>query len=156
MNMRTATASDASVLSRIAMDSVAPHKDIDFSEEGWERFLSSNSIESTLNRLVSNRYKCFCYSQDGKISGFITILELEKIDQLFVRPEAQRRGIARALWEHARHECLALKHPLRFWVRSSTAAVPVYRRFGFVEDGCLQVENGIAYQLMRLEDLSVE
>lgn len=156
MNIRTATVSDASVLSRIAIDSVAPHKNTDFSDQGWERFLSANSVESTLNRLASKQYKSFCCTQDGETVGFITIHKLEKIDQLFVLPDAQRKGVARTLWEHARQESLAVKHPLRFWVRSSTMAVPVYRRFGFVEDGCLQMENGIAYQLLKFEDPPIE
>lgn len=156
MSIRTATIFDAFILFRIAMDSVAPHKDTEFHNGGWEHFLLSISVESTLNRLASNRYRCFCYTQNGEAVGFITIRDLEKIDQLFVSPGTQRKGIARALWEHARRECLALKQPPRFWVRSSRQGVPIYRRFGFVEDGGVKVENGIRYQVMRLDDLSNE
>lgn len=156
MTIRTATIFDAFSLFKIAMDSVAPHKDTEFLNGGWECFLSSISVESTLNRLASRRYRCFCYTQNGDAVGFITIRDLEKIDQLFVLPSAQRKGVARALWEHARRECLALKQSPRFWVRSSTRGVPVYRRFGFVEDGSVQAENGIRYQVMRFDGLSVE
>ena len=151
MNIRTATITDISTLSRIAIDSVTPHKDTDFNDEGWKRFLYSSSFGSTLYRLTNSQYKCFCCTQDSETIGFIIIRELEKIDQLFVLPSAQRRGVARALWEHAKHECLMLKQPLRFWVRSSAPAVPVYRRFGFIEDGGPQTEHGIGFQLMRFE-----
>lgn len=154
MTIRTATIFDAFILFRIAMDSVAPHKDTEFHNGGWEHFLFSISVESTLNRLASRRYKCFCYTQNDDAVGFITIRDLEKIDQLFVLPGAQGKGVARALWEHARQECLALKQSPRFWVRSSTRGVPVYRRFGFIEDGSVQVENGIRYQVMRFRGLS--
>src|SRR5690606_33598588 len=101
----------------------------DFSQAGWENFLLANSAESTLTRLTSARYQCFCYTQEGEILGFITISDFQKIDQLFVLPKAQRKGVARALWEKIRTQGLTLNNPLRLSVRSSTTAVPVYRRF---------------------------
>ncbi len=150
MTVSPATPKDAPILSNIAMEAVTPYKEVDFSDAGWRRFLSSNTVASTTNRLRDSRYKCFYLKLETSIAGFITIRDRGKVDQLFVRPTAQKRGVARALWEHTKQECLREGNKTGFWVRSSTMAVPVYRHFGFVEDGEAKTEEGITYQLMRL------
>jgi GNAT superfamily N-acetyltransferase len=61
---------------------------------------------------------------------------------LFVDPLYQGRGLGRRLWELLRDRAMERGHPGRFSVYSSTAAVPVYERFGFQVSGAPVEKNG--------------
>lgn len=150
MNIRQAERKDAETLALIAVEAVPPHHKQDFSVHGWQRFLSSNTVEATLDRLDDERYVCFCAEDERQIAGFITIYDGVKIDQLFVKPWYRRLGIARKLWEHAKSVLPRTGRTREFWVKSSTMAVPVYRKLGFVESGVPATENGVTYQLMKI------
>ena len=62
-----------------------------------------------------------------------------------------REGIARTLWHRAREAALQSGNPGEFTVNSSMVAVPVYRSFGFVQDGAVVLTHGMAFQAMRLK-----
>lgn len=150
MNIREARKKDAGILSKIAVEAVMPHKSIDFTDDGWKTFLSATTPEATRRRLEDIRYSCFCAENGEDIEGFLTIKDGEKLDQLFVRPSAQRAGVATRLWEHAKAAFSSAGQSTDFWVRSSTIAIPLYRRLGFVECGGRVTENGITHQLMKM------
>lgn len=68
----------------------------------------------------------------GRMRGY-AILDLEsgEVDAVFVEPDQQGRGIARALM--AALEAMALRHGLRrLFLSASLNAVPFYQRAGFV------------------------
>jgi GNAT superfamily N-acetyltransferase len=62
------------------------------------------------------------------LCGVIALRDSGRIHKFFVSSDMQGKGVARALWEHAK------AHASRstFIVNSSLRAVPVYSRFGFV------------------------
>jgi len=66
---------------------------------------------------------------------------------LYVSNEYQGQGVARKLWEQAMSHCRNNIYTLR----SSLYAVPVYKKFGFVEVGEAQEKNGIDFQEMELK-----
>ena len=112
--------------------------------------MSLNQLISIESRLQSSDYLTFCYLLDGRILGILGIFKLEKIDQLFVLPKARKTGVAAALWLHAKDKCADKGNKKRFWVKSSTLAVPVYESFGFSKIGDRTTENGISYYPMEL------
>lgn len=78
----------------------------------------------------------------GELAGFIAIRPPSHLFHLFVAQAFQRRGIARALWEHARGDAAT------FTVNSSPFAIPAYVAMGFQCDGPLACHNGITFQPM--------
>jgi GNAT superfamily N-acetyltransferase len=140
----------AQQLSEITLAAAAELKERDFNDEGWERFVGVNTPEAFRKRLTDTTFSIFCCMESDRALGFISIKDNEKIDQLFVLPELQKRGIATQLWHIAREKTIQQGGTGNFWVRSSSIAVPVYQRFGFVAEGERDTFNGISFQLMRL------
>ena len=60
---------------------------------------------------------------------------------LFVRADSHGRGLARALWEHAKSR----SDSTTFVVNSSLPAVAVYQRFGFVVKDGPQAASGLTF-----------
>ena len=65
---------------------------------------------------------------------------------LFVSEKYQGKGLARELWGFASNVCVSNIYTLR----SSLYAVPVYRKFGFIESGVAGEIDGIGFQPMEL------
>jgi GNAT superfamily N-acetyltransferase len=150
MKIEIATAEYSNQLSELVLSASEELRGIDFNEEGWNRFLSANTPRELDKRLCDSAFKVFCCVELGQILGFIAIKDHEKIDQLFVLPDARNRGVARLLWETAKQNALENGAFGKFWLRSSSVAMPVYQKFGFKPEGERQVFGGIRFQLMRL------
>ncbi|CAM5333825.1 GNAT family N-acetyltransferase [Rhodanobacter lindaniclasticus] len=65
------------------------------------------------------------------------------LHHLFVRSGCHRQGIARALWQQVRTQ--SDSSTFAGELVSSTLAVPVYERLGFVATGAAQVAHGLAF-----------
>lgn len=95
-------------------------------------------------RLDDRGFRNYVYVDDNRVVGYIAIRNDQHLYYLFVAEGYQGRGLARRLWEHAR----SASGSDRFVVRSSSYAVPVYEKFGFVINGPVSVKDGIAFQPM--------
>ena len=95
-------------------------------------------------RISSLEFSNFVAVIDGKIVAFIALKNKCHLYHLFVSIDYQRKGVARKLWQTAISEsdCNV------FTVRSSINAIPVYKKFGFVESGLPAEKDGIKYQQM--------
>jgi putative acetyltransferase len=85
----------------------------------------------------------YVFEQEGKVTGFISLAG-ENMCALFVAPEAQGRGVGKALLEHAK----ALKNRLSLKVyRDNKKAILFYEKRGFraaeeegdEHTGCVQI-----------------
>lgn len=72
----------------------------------------------------------------------------------FVDERWHRLGIAQQMWDLARQTCLQIGNGPRFTLRSSTFAIGVYERWGFVRTGPRTSEHGITWTPMALELLT--
>lgn len=149
MNIQSAKVSDAQELSSLIVTAVTPFKTVDFDDIGWKLFLKSSDIEATTGRIQSKNRFILCCVSEKQIFGFITIVDHNRIEQLYVLPEMKNKGIAKALWLDAKSRCFNNNIDGRFDVKSSTIAVPVYESFGFHIQGNKQVKNGIGYYNMQ-------
>lgn len=95
-------------------------------------------------RLTSNDYCNYVYVLDGQVVAYISIRRPGHLYHLFVAASHQGEGIGRLLWEYASKQTKVCT----FTVRSSMNAVPVYKRFGFVESAPAGEEDGVLYQPM--------
>ncbi len=151
MNIEFAKVEHSKRLSEIALAASEELREVDFNEEGWNRFVNSNTPSEFEAKLSKPELSIFCYVESNRIIGFLSLKDNEKIDQLFVVPDAKNRGVASSLWERAKKHATENSASGIFWVRSSSAAISLYKKFGFICEGELQSFGGINFQLMRLE-----
>ncbi len=150
MNIEFAKAEDSKQLAELVLAATEELRGIDFTEEGWDRFITSNTSNEFEKKLGSAEFSVFLYIESNRILGFLSLKNQEKIDQLFVIPEARNKGVASSLWQFAKKIAIKNGSLGQFWVRSSSVAVPVYEKFGFRCEGERQSFGGINFQLMRL------
>jgi GNAT superfamily N-acetyltransferase len=151
MNIEFAKVENSKQLAEVVLAATEELRGIDFTEEGWNRFVTSNTLNEFEKKLGSSEFSVFCCIESNCILGFISLKNQEKIDQLFVIPEARNRGVASSLWQVAKKNAIENGALGKFWVRSSSVAIPVYQKFGFMCEGNRQSFGGINFQVMRLE-----
>lgn len=111
-----------------------------------EWFAQTLTHSAFLKRLESHEYSNFIYELDGEIIGYIAMKGNSHLFHLFVSEKHQGKGLSRALWEFATSVCISNTYTLR----SSIYAVPVYRKFGFIESDTAGEKDGISFQPMEL------
>ena len=91
---------------------------------------------------------------EGETVGMILILNNSYIGQFFVHAGYQRKGIGASLWKAALSRACHSGSDGSFTVKSSIAAEPVYRRFGFEPTGAVAIDSGFRYVPMSRGTLS--
>ncbi|MDX1343691.1 MAG: GNAT family N-acetyltransferase [Reinekea sp.] len=109
--------------------------------EWFSNTLTEQSFEDRLN---NPDYHNWVYRSGNEVLGYIAMKNDGHLYHLFVAEHAQGRGIARQLWEHV----CKLVPQQTYTLRSSLYAVPVYRKFGFIETGAAGFKDGIGFQPM--------
>jgi GNAT superfamily N-acetyltransferase len=121
----------------------------DPSAAGADEYLASVSLRAEHEYLASERYRYLVALVGEELAGFIAIRDNSHLFHLFVARRHQRNGLARCLWEQARHEAQLQGNPGNFTVNSSLGAVPIYKAFGFVPEGSVISIHGISFLPMR-------
>lgn len=138
--IREARASDAQAISRL-IGSLVDYFLSDPDSPELRPFLETLSPGATAERIESRNFDYFVAEDYSGILGVIAIRDDSHVYHLFVQPDAHRRGIARALWDHARAKSAAMA----FTVNSSPFAVPVYERLGFRAVAAPQDKEGLVF-----------
>ena len=119
------------------------------SGEGAEPFLASVG-ESAIGGFVSaNNFDYAMAEVDGQLAGVVAVRDHSHLFHLFVAEAFQRSGLGTRLWLMAKTRALQAGNAGRFTVNSSLNAIPVYRKFGFVETGPVVRSHGVAFQPMQ-------
>lgn len=114
----------------------------EYSEEGIAEFYKSIHNEDYLQQLCM--YGAFL---DDKLVGVIaTRNKKSHIALFFVDGKFHGQGIGRKLFETAKSDCNSKK----MTVNSSSYAVSIYSKFGFIQTDKEQVVNGIKFTPMEL------
>jgi len=145
VSIRTAVQKDArEISSLVASLSDFYLKSPDHELPDWfSRTLTENEF---LRRIVGSEYSNFVYEIDGEIIGYIAMKGDNHLFHLFVSAAHQGKGLSRKLWEFAINECVSAVYTLR----SSLYAVPIYKKFGFIESAISGEKDGIGFQPMEL------
>ncbi|MCC6072330.1 GNAT family N-acetyltransferase [Massilia sp. GCM10020059] len=117
------------------------------SPEQASTFVRDNDA-AALRRLVGEGYVYHVAEVDGQLAGFIGVRERRHVYHLFVAAQFHRRGIGRALWEHARLAAMAAGAEGVFTVNASNYAVPMYESLKFVRAAPMQCKNGLEFNPM--------
>ncbi|BCJ47202.1 hypothetical protein GCM10010168_72090 [Actinoplanes ianthinogenes] len=78
---------------------------------------------------------------EGRVVGFATVADGDELEDLFVDPGWQRRGIARVLVRRIAEAVREAGHS-RLWVTGNPHALEFYRAAGFVEVDHIATELG--------------
>lgn len=145
LTLRTATVEDADAISQLVVG-LAHHflEGADAAEV--QPFLATLTPAATAQRIASPHFRHDIAEDDSGLCGVIALRGWSHVYHLFVREDRHRRGIARALWVHAK----ALSGHDTFTVRSSLYAEPVYAQWGFVREAPPRTDNGVTWVAMRL------
>ncbi len=138
--IRPATASDAEPISRLVAG-VAHHFLVDPSAPEAGPFLAGLTPSAFAKRIDSSAFSHFVAEDSDGLCGVVALGDGSHLYHLFVRADVHGRGVARALWEHAK----VISSQSTFTVNSSLFAVPVYERFGFIAKTPPQTANGVAF-----------
>lgn len=127
MIVRSADTSDIpSVFECLSLASTAPPESLSTSElEGLVR-LSQQGSDSGIQFFVA-----VDASDDNLVAGFLVMKRVCHLSLLFVRPDYQRMGVGRRLWDTVLH----LVESPNFTVNSSPGAVLFYKKPGFRVNG---------------------
>jgi len=112
-----------------------------------EWFAKTLHISEFERRLENDYFTHFVALQNNNIVGYIAMRGENHLYHLFVTESAQRRGIARRLWEHIINTLPSDIYTLR----SSIHAISVYQQFGFITKGEPGEREGICYQEMEFK-----
>lgn len=145
MSIRKADSGDAPKLQSLVADLSRYYlRDPDATLPDW--LASSLGEAEFVDRLAGDDYYNYVYELNGELVAYISIKRPNHVYHLFVAASHQGKGIARLLWEHTTKQ-LAVN---TYTVRSSMIAIPVYKRFGFIESAAAGEKDGVLYQPMEL------
>lgn len=134
----------ASLLHALAVEFIVPG----MAPEAGQYFLEQHD-EAALHARLAQDFVYHVAECDGEIAGFIGVRGRTHVFHLFVGRAWHKRGLARALWDHARSVAQQDEHDGAFTVNSSTYAVAAYTAMGFVATAPMQCVNGVTFHPMR-------
>ncbi len=148
MNIREARPEDASQLSDIfyiTWVATYPNAEHGITLEDIEAHFgerkSPASIERSQKSIADTRSKggwYFVAEIDGRAVGLCRVFvrpEHNQLQAMYVLPEFQGRGVAKALWEAARENLDPLKPTIVHVVNYNARAIAFYKKLGFRETG---------------------
>lgn len=138
--IRQATAPDAGAISHL-VNGLIHHVLSDPASPDAQPFLAGITPHACAERLQSPQFSHYMAEDSFGACGVIALRDGSHVYHLFVREDVHGKGIARALWEHARDTS---SHST-FTVNSSLSARPAYERLGFVAKTSPQKFNGLAF-----------
>lgn len=146
-SIRSGTLQDAQSISALVTRLAKEFIVKEFREEGRKHFLGELTPKKMRERLCGD-YRFFLAERDTRLVGVAALRGISHLYYLFVVRACQRQGIAHQLWLTVEETCRNSGHRGVITVNSSTYAIPVYRRFGFVRKGASEEKHGVIHHPM--------
>ena len=145
MNIRVAEKNDVDKISNLvaSLSHFYLKNPEDVLPEWFDQTLTNSAFSK---RVAGTDYSNFVYEVEGEIIGYIAMKGNSHLFHLFVSEKHQGKGLSRELWAFATNVCVSNVYTLR----SSLYAIPVYRKFGFIESDVSGEKDGIGFQPMEL------
>lgn len=149
LQLREGRAGDAAAISALIVE-LAPAFFLSPDGAGTGPFRASVSESAEAGYLADPRYRFWLLeAPDRTLAGFIASRDTSHLFHLFVNPAWQGQGLARRLWRAMQAGAAQAGHRGAFTVNAALPAVAVYEHFGFVAEGPVQRQHGLAFQPMR-------
>jgi GNAT superfamily N-acetyltransferase len=115
-------------------------------------FVNTISPPTVVSNIQNPHYLYVLGFVGNELVGVAAIRDMKHFYHLFVAPEYQHKGIAKALWHYLKTQAVATGTDI-FTVNSSLYAVSVYEKFGFSPTSEPQTKSGINFVPMQLSVL---
>ena len=102
----------------------------EFTDSGQDNFLKSVTGQGIVKN-INEGFKYWVAEYNSSIIGVIAFKNTSHLYNLFIDEKHHRKGVASMLW----NESTKNKLVANYTVFSSSYAVPVYEKFGFVKTG---------------------
>lgn len=142
-----ATAHDAERISELVCGLAQEFILNESAEEGRVHFFGEHSPDKMRERLLGD-HRFFMAECGTELVGVSALRGASHLYHLFVSKPWQRRGLGRRLWQAAREASVESGHCGAITVNSSTYAIAVYERFGFVRKGPPEMKHGLVHHPM--------
>ncbi len=142
MQIRAAKYADINAISELIIPLVE-HAIVPTCSEQGARLLLASMNSASIERYFAEGYQYYIAQLSAEIIGVIAIVDNSHLYHLFVAQQHQGNGCARALWLHAKEQCLKAGNNGHFTVNCALSAVPVYRRWGFVALAGIRERHGV-------------
>ena len=149
MRIRAALPEDSESISKLICGLVEKFIAVDFSSQGRE-FLLRTITADVISQNMQSGYRYHVAETKGLITGVVSVKGNAHLYHLFVAEQFHRKGIAKKLWQHAMNECLSDGNSGEFTVNSSSYALGVYKKLGFVAQSGPKEKNGVVFYPMKL------
>ncbi len=151
IHIRRATIEDALAISNLIRPLAQRYIAHEFTPQGAANLLASLDAAAIEGYLAST-FEYHLAEAHGSVVGVVGVRENSHLYHLFVADDYRGHGLARRLWHVARDACRQAGNLGRFTVNSSSFAVGMYHKFGFIETGPPQTKNGVTSIPMKLTD----
>lgn len=129
-SVRPYQADDATTTLRIFTTAITTTAAADYSQEQVQAWAQPRQRDAAGWHLAMHKRNSFVATVNGEVVGFSDVDEHGYIDMMFVAPEYQRQGVARALLEEAERQAREL-HATSLTADASLTARPFFERHGF-------------------------
>ena len=119
----------------------------DYSKEGVEEFYKFIDIDN-IRSLLKGNFKLLMVESYERVIGVMGYRDNCHISLLFVDKKHHHQGIAKTLFEKMKKDVSELTNIIT--VNSSPYALGFYKKMGFIENGELEIVNGIKFIPMSL------
>jgi putative acetyltransferase len=129
INIRPYTPTDAAPLTALYRASVHGIASRDYTPQQIRAWAPDFIDEAAFGRKCASK-ATWVAEIEGRVAGFSDLEPDGHVDMLFVHPDFQRRGVARALLEHIEKEARHIGQS-RLYAEASITARPVFEAMGF-------------------------
>jgi GNAT superfamily N-acetyltransferase len=149
-HIRSATLADSERISNLIYVLAEKYITHELTPEGATTLLSSLR-PNEIKQYIESGIKYHLAEIEDELVGVIAVKDNSHLYHLFVDEHYQRKGIASLLWSVAQEACLLKGNPGIFTVNSSSFALPIYEKLGFIVQEGQQEKDGVIYIPMKLK-----
>ena len=142
ISYRKATLDDAGSVSRLILDTQAKFTFHEYTPEGI-RLMNRLCSEASISAYLARGDIYFVADLEGVVIGVIGIRDAAHVAHNFVAVDHHNAGISSRLWELGKQACVEAGNLVRFELRASTFAIPIYEHWGFEQVGGAEDTGGI-------------
>ncbi len=149
IEIRRALAQDSGDISQLISRNAKSLLNDDFESDGLDFFLSTVSQQAIAD-YMDQGFIYLVAQENREIVGVAAIKDHRHLFHLFVDKSHHKKGIAKKLWLAISESSLQQRSGGVFTLNSTSYALAVYERWGFVKTDEEQLRQGIRYTPMEL------
>lgn len=149
ITIRKAKMSDSKTISDLITRNAQSLLQDDFENDGLDFFLNTVNHRA-IKDYMEQGFSYLVAQQEDDIVGVIAMKDYSHMFHLFVDKVHHNKGIAKQLWQAIYEQSLERGNRGTFTLNSTSYALPVYERWGFLTTDEQQSRHGIRYTPMQL------